>query len=337
LPEPQDVTGYDFIGWYYDLVYRTPYTDESIYEDTVLYARYERKTYTITYMVNGEIYQTDEYLYQAIPNPPTPESELVFLGWYQDSDFVSIYEIEPITASFNLYARFHDGLYTVTFFDADLITVISTQQIPYGGTVSEPNHPTKDNSPSFSYTFIGWSESFDFITEDIHIYPEYDMTFLPESISLQPGVDTVSNFAVWEDASIVLLDPLLTQETLITEIDDMTYQIVYNILLGEEVIDTKYRMVSIIQEERVVITLLPDVTTLLVGDDYEDAGATSNLGEIEVEGQVDTSTPGVYEVIYQVNYDGHVYQKTRYVYVLDNIAYHPEIIVYYRKEEGMYL
>lgn len=337
LPEPQDVTGYDFIGWYYDLVYTTPYTDEPIYKDTILYARYERKTYTITYIVNGETYQTDEYLYQAIPNPPTPESELVFLGWYQDSDFVSIYEIEPITASFNLYARFHDGLYTVTFFDADLITVISTQQIPYGGTVSEPNHPTKDNSPSFSYTFIGWSESFDFITEDIHIYPEYDMTFLPESISLQPGVDTVSNFDEWEDASIVLFDQLLTQETLITEIDDMTYQIVYNILLGEEVIDTKYRMVSIIQEERVVITLLPDVTTLLVGDDYEDAGATSNRGEIEVEGQVDTSTPGVYEVIYKVNYEGHLYQKTRYVYVLDNIAYHPEIIIYYRKEEGMYL
>jgi hypothetical protein len=87
----------------------------------------------------------------------------------------------------------------------------------------------------------------------------------------------------------------------------------------------------------VVITLLPDVTTLLVGDDYEDAGATSNRGEIEVEGQVDTLTPGVYEIIYKVNYEGHLYQKTRYVYVLDNIAYHPEIIVYYRKEEGMYL
>jgi uncharacterized repeat protein (TIGR02543 family) len=337
LPDPQEVTGYDFIGWYYDLAYTTPYVDEPIYEDTILYARYERRTYTITYIVNGETYQTDEYLYQAIPDTPTPESELVFLGWYLDSNFVSIYQIEPITASFNLYARFHDGLYTVTFFDADLITVISTQQIPYGGTVLEPNHPTKENSPSFSYTFIGWSESFDFITEDIHIYPEYDMTFLPESISLQPGVDTVSNFDEWEDASIVLLDQLLTKETFITEVDDMTYQIVYNILLGDEIIDTKYRMVSVIQEERVTITLLPDVTTLKVGDDYEDAGATSNLGEIEVEGQVDTSTPGVYEIIYRVNYEGHIYQKTRYVYVLDNIAYHPEIIVYYRKEEGVYL
>src|SRR5690606_14554133 len=59
---------------------------------------------------------------------------------------------------------------------------------------------------------------------------------------------------------------------------------------------------------------------LEVGDAYEEEGAIAKAGdetlEVETSGEVDTSTPGVYNVTYSaINEDGYAASKTRTVLV----------------------
>jgi uncharacterized repeat protein (TIGR02543 family) len=337
LPIPPEMTGYDFVGWYYDINFTTPYVDEVVLEPFTLYARFDKEVYQVSYYINGLLDHIDEYPYLNIPETPIPESELTFIGWYYDETFINSYTEVPITSSFSLYARFHDGQYTVTFYDYDLLSVLSTTKVYYGFSATAPDNPTKPNSPSFSFEFMGWSEVFDYITEDMSVYPVYEKTYLPMSIYLLPGIDTVSNFDLWEDASIYEEDLQLEIGTTIEEVDDVTYKISYRIMDGENIIDTRYRMVTVIPKVEITIELNPDISTIEVGQTYHDGGATSNVGTVEVTNHVDTSTPGIYEVIYEVQYEDQLISKVRYVHVLNQTSYHPVIIHYYRKEEGWVL
>ncbi len=338
LTDPVAEEGYTFAGWYKDITFKNEYLNTPITEDITLYAKFEPKIYTIHYYVNGLLYQKDDLPYLTVPEPPTPTSIFPFMGWYYDTTFIQPYVIEPITTSFVLYARFNDGTYTVTFYDHDLTTVLATEKVYYGFSATPPDEPVKPNSPSFTYDFSGWSESYQDVTKDLVIYPLYEKTYLKESIKLNPGVDTVSEFDTWVDAGITLLDSLLH---VIIEIEELPpyVKVIYRIFEGDEEIDVRYRMVSIHQTVEVVtITLLPGVTTLEQGQGYQDAGAITNVGEINVISNVDTSSPGIYQVIYTVQRGDVLIQRTRYVYVLDQASFHPQIALYvYPRKEGWWI
>ncbi|HAX02387.1 MAG TPA: hypothetical protein DEA30_00655 [Acholeplasmataceae bacterium] len=338
INDPVPNEGYVFVGWYYDIQYLNPYLDEPITGDITLYAKFDPALYTIQYYVNGLLYETDELPYLTVPETPTPYSIFPFAGWYYDTTFIESYTPEPITSSFNLYARFNDGTYTVTFYDFDLSTILSTEQIYYGFPATAPNDPVKPNSPSFSYVFTGWSESFDEVTEDLIIYPLYEKTYIKESISLLPGIDTVNDFNDWNDAGIFVLDDLLSVQVEINELD-MYYQIIYKIYEGDLLIDTRYRMVTIDQTNQFIqIELLPGVDTIEVGETYIDQGATSNVGVVVTDNQVDDKTPGIYLVIYEVTLEDITTQRTRYVYVLESESYHPVVTLYIiPRPEGWWL
>lgn len=337
LPVPPEMTGYDFIGWYYDVNLTTPYLDEIVIEPFTLYARFDKEIYQISYYIDGLLDHIDEYPYQSIPEIPIPESELTFIGWYYDEDFINAYVETPITSSIFLYARFHDGQYTVTFYDYDLFNILSTTKVYYGFSATAPDNPSKPNSPSFTFEFIGWSEDFDYVTEDLSVYPVYEKTYLPMSIYLLPGIDTVISFELWEDAALYEEDLLLEVETVIEEMDEITYKITYHIMDGTNIIDTRYRMVTVIPKVKITIDLNPDISTIEVGETYQDGGAVSNIGTVETVNNVDPSIPGIYQVIYQVQSGDQLVSKVRYVHVLSHTSYHPVIIHYYRKEEGWML
>lgn len=338
INDPIPNEGYVFVGWYYDINYLNLYQDEPITGDLTLYAKFDPAIYTIQYYANGLLYETDELPYLMIPETPTPYSIFPFAGWYYDQTFIESYTPEPITSSFNLYARFNDGTYTVTFYDSDRSTILSTEQIYYGFPATAPNDPVKPNSPSFSYVFTGWSESFDEVTEDLTIYPLYEKTYIKESITLLPGVDTVNDFNEWIDAGLRVLDDLLSVQVEINELE-MYYQIIYKIYEGDLLIDTRYRMVTIDQTNQwVQIELNPGVDTIEVDEKYIDQGATSNVGVIVTDNQVDVETPGIYQVIYEVTIEDVTIQKTRYVYVLETENYHPAVTLYIiPRSEGWWL
>lgn len=55
-PEPATRTGHDFKGWFFED--GTEYTGQNITEDITLTAVWERQKFTVTFYVNGEVYET---------------------------------------------------------------------------------------------------------------------------------------------------------------------------------------------------------------------------------------------------------------------------------------
>ena len=115
-----------------------------------------------------------------------------------------------------------------------------------------------------------------------------------------------------------------------------TYEFIYYVYYDDEVIDMRIRIVHIIENSiQIDIELLPDITTIYVGDTYTDSGAISNIGEVVTHGDVDTDTPGVYPIIYEVTYGTHAVIRTKYVYVVEQTSQDIDEAVIFKKEEVM--
>ncbi|MCR3906647.1 MAG: S8 family serine peptidase [Tenericutes bacterium] len=334
-----ELEGHDFIGWYYDIDYINPYANEPVVDHLTLYAKFTKSLYTVTYYIDNEVDSFIEVLYGETFEPMIPEGEFAFLGWYLDTNFTNPYEIQPVTNHLNLYARFDDGLYTVIFYDSDQTTVLQQNNVYYGSEVDAPTEPTKASTPSFDFIFESWSEAYDYIIEDTFIYPVFSKVYKPESIYLLPGVDTIYADENWNDGDIYLIDTLLTYEVR-GEVDinlPGRYTIYYDIYDNENVIDTKVRMVRVVEKEvDVVITLNPDITTIHLGDKYVDQGATTNLGEITKTGDVNTNEVGVYIITYEVIYQNQSTTKTKYVYVIEQNIPLSNLTAYIKKEQEVW-
>lgn len=63
-PETPTKRGYDFLGWFYED--GTEYAGQAIKEDTTLIARWQIKTFTVTFYVDGEIYTVKEVEYGTV-------------------------------------------------------------------------------------------------------------------------------------------------------------------------------------------------------------------------------------------------------------------------------
>ncbi|MDD4069998.1 MAG: InlB B-repeat-containing protein [Candidatus Izemoplasmatales bacterium] len=115
LPTPTK-KGYDFIGWFdnaelTNLVTNDTLQDQNKKKDMILYAKWEAKTYEISYELNGgklPLNQPTEYSYGDVPIISDPYiSNNIFSGWFLDEDFTTPY----ITSTFSfdkdilLYAK----------------------------------------------------------------------------------------------------------------------------------------------------------------------------------------------------------------------------------------
>ncbi len=92
-----------------------------------------------------------------IKETPTKEStaqyEYTFNGWSTaDGGIADVNVLKNITADKTLYAAYSSAVryYTVTYYDDDGVTVLHTEQLPYGATPSYV--PTKEG-----YGFDGWT------------------------------------------------------------------------------------------------------------------------------------------------------------------------------------
>lgn len=79
------------------------------------------------------------------------------------------------------------------------------------------------------------------------------------------------------------------------------------------------RIINVIHNQvDIEIKLHKAMTTIIVGGNYNEAGATVNHGTLEIIGNVDTNKAGVYIITYQVEYNDEIYSKSRYVYIIEN-------------------
>lgn len=329
--------GFTLEGWYLDAEFNQKYTVAPVTSDLILYAKFEILLHTVNFYLDGEIDLSIAVEHGATFDLYTPEGEFVFLGWYIDPGFQTVYETSAVYQPLNLYAKFDDNLYAVVYYDGDLTSILKISYVNYGLSVYPPEDATKMSTLSFDFIFIGWSTSTVFVTEDLMVYPEFDKSYKPESIHLLPSLDTITAGESWTDGYIDALDPLITYQVRSDLNTDLPgrYLVYYDIYEGELLLDTKIRIVNVTEKQpEINILLNPDLTTIKAGTTYVDDGATTNLGTIVKSGKVDNKTPGVYTITYTVNYMGLTAIQTKYVYVVTENGEYFSPSIYYKKEES---
>ena len=148
LPDDPVKEGYNFVGWYYDEAFTRPYDNAPIYADTQLYAKFEIKTFTVTFnSAGGSAVSSQTVDWNTAPTLTTPTRDgYTFLGWYNGE---TKYEGQAITADTTLTAHWEIKTFTVTFNSAGGSAVAS--QTVNWNTPATLSTPTKEG-----YTFLGW-------------------------------------------------------------------------------------------------------------------------------------------------------------------------------------
>lgn len=139
LPEdPVAPEGYHFVGWYYDEAFTNPYKEgDVITADTNLYAKFEKDTYKVTYVVNGKQYVVSEVAYGDPINNTVPtgiDETNVFSGWFTDAECTQAFDFtQTASSNITLYSTIKLKTYDVKFFvNGELY---ATVQVPHGYTL----------------------------------------------------------------------------------------------------------------------------------------------------------------------------------------------------------
>ena len=125
---------------------------------------------------------------------------------------------------------------------------------------------------------------------------------------LVPGIDTIDIFETWIDAGAYFVvnddEFQMSTSSVVDSSETDVYTVVYSYEYEEETY-TIIRLVAVVDQTPPVLSLNPGIDTIIVGENWLDAGIgiVENSGEdvvIVVIGTVDTNTIGTYEITYQV-------------------------------------
>ena len=152
LPTIEEKYGYKNGKWY-DL--ENSYNEEDEYEiseDKTIYAKGEKREYTVTYKDGETVYDTRKVLYKdtlenTVSNPT--KEQYTFKYWSLEENGEEYDFNTPVTKDITLYAVYQIKSYSVIY----VIDGVSSQEETYEyGTVLTPEEPTKEG-----YTFKYWS------------------------------------------------------------------------------------------------------------------------------------------------------------------------------------
>ena len=163
-----DVEGYTITGWYttrtYDEGTEWNFAEDTVTQNTVLYAKYEAKAFTITFDANGGVGAQYTQSFAFGESKPLTANQFTregwsFVGWATEKDSGEIvYEDQQYTSfdsadskDITLYAVWTQTKYTVNYIGADG-SIIATKHPVYGGTVT----PLKTDPVLDGAEFIGW-------------------------------------------------------------------------------------------------------------------------------------------------------------------------------------
>lgn len=187
--DPGSVTdeGCDFLGWYEDSActiefdFTTPIT-----KDTVIYAGWNVKKYTVDFDLNGKAAgtsipaQTVEYGNKATEPDEVKDDNYDFTGWYVDDACTTPFDFAtPIKADTTVYAGWKIKAYTVKFdLNGKDGKAIPSQTVNSGSCAVKPSDAVADG-----YIFTGWykdsacTTKYDFttpITADTTVYAGWE-------------------------------------------------------------------------------------------------------------------------------------------------------------------
>lgn len=154
--------GYDFVGWCDEnggaFDFATP-----IESDRTITASFRVRAFTVTVLDGNEVISVQSVRYgENAEEPAIPEKEgAIFVGF--DGSFNDIRQDTVIRA------RYIAKTFSVMFFDAQQRKIGGTQYIEYGGAATAPRI-----APPEGYSFVGWSDDFDEVKEDLVLFPVFE-------------------------------------------------------------------------------------------------------------------------------------------------------------------
>lgn len=183
--------GYAFKGW--DVI--TPFTPT---EDTDIYGKWERDTFTVTFYnyAGGTVINTQTVKKgQAAVAPVEPtRTGYTFNSW--DKSFDNITEDTVVNGTWDIIKL------TVTFTDGQG-NVLKTQEVNYGGSATEPTHPTRTE-----YNFNGWDKSFTNVTTNLTVNAKWKIkTFSVKFYDYNGGTVVKSQTVNYGGAATAPADP----------------------------------------------------------------------------------------------------------------------------------
>ena len=209
-PENLEKEGYNFVGWFTDEELTTEFNfDTEIKADTILYAKWQPKEYTVTFKFNNEAADMEEKVTygKKVEKPSDPEKEgYDFVGWFTDEDLNEVFDFEtPIKSDISLYAKWEEIVLDPTAFKVTFVKNNETDneivEVKEGEKVTKPENPEKEG-----YRFVGWftdeklTTEFNFDTEikaDTILYAKWEKIIV-EPTSFTVTFDPANGEAEWK-------------------------------------------------------------------------------------------------------------------------------------------
>lgn len=147
--------GYNFIGWFKDEDLTQEYTFSTIPDESIiLYAKWEIKTITLTFIHNTEDSATSNFSgeYQAqITFPEITKTGHTLSGWFTDQDLLNEFTSQTLPSeNTTLFAKWTINKYNI-FFNTQFGLLIPSIYQEYNSDVTAPDDPVYEG-----YTFFGW-------------------------------------------------------------------------------------------------------------------------------------------------------------------------------------
>ncbi|MBQ7073881.1 InlB B-repeat-containing protein [bacterium] len=259
VEKPEDPTKIDsiFKGWYADAEYSQTFDFSSpITKDTVIYAKWEKKKYTITRKnADGTVLETDT----NVPYGSNPQYNGQTPSKTKDQQYTYTFSgrsptITEVTANQTYTATFKTttNQYSITFKDENGTVLKSATQYPYGTMIDTINIPTPPTKRGF--TFMGRNPVLGTVTQDrtytaVYQIQNYTITYkvdgkiyateqhtYGENITLKPEPTKEGyTFSHWNrNLPATMPDEDITIEGTFTPI---TYHITYQLNSGTNHID----------------------------------------------------------------------------------------------------
>ncbi len=137
-------------------------------EDIKVYAKFDFNSYKVTYIVDGEVYEEYDVLYQSevpVPDDPADSADRLFAGWSPAPESTMPARDLTYTAT---WADPEPDKFTATFLRADG-KIHAKSVLAEGDVIPVPDAPKK-----FGYIFVGWEP------EVPDTMPANDMVFEPQ-------------------------------------------------------------------------------------------------------------------------------------------------------------
>ncbi len=176
-PTTQEYT-FTFGGWFTDSTFTTPFDFNNLINSNItIYAKWNKvkNKYTITWFDSDDsVLKTEQVEYGTTPEYTpaklTSGYTQTFVGW--DTPVV------PVTGNKTYKAQWTTPVknkYNVTWKNGE--ETIKVDEVEHGTTpVYEGDVPTKESTPEYTYSFIGWTPDVDVVTGDVTYYAEFSET-----------------------------------------------------------------------------------------------------------------------------------------------------------------